>query len=296
MNRAVYGGCVARYVGRVGTWGDGIYDNDGALDRLTELVRVDAEQHDAAGLVAQIGLLAWLRPDALTHAAGDLQATLAALASSLAGLPEATRAALQSLLADPEAATTTGSRGAEVEAVSGGYSDGPKIDALLRFPGAAPAIEALGERAARCLDRALAGKGDLYELASDMAALPVIVELGQAGLWSPTLARVATWRAGFDASDRATKSERGFWRKYVRRVRRGFELLAPGQVAPAKPVAAPRRQPVLLPEFTRFLHPKFGAATLISRTGAGHFEQLELRFDSGETLKVLARFVVPIGK
>lgn len=277
----------------MGTWGDGIYDNDGALDCLGDLVRVDAEERDAAFLVAQIGLLAWLRPIAVTHADGELEARVAALGDSLAALPEATGAALRALLADPEAATT-GSRSADVGAVSGGYSDGPRIDALLRFPGAAPAVEDLGERGGRCLDLALAAKVDLYQVASAMAALAVIIELSQAGLWSPKLARVATWRAGFDAIDRATKSERGFWWKYVARVRRGFELLAPGQAAPKKPVAAPRRQPVQLPEFTRFMHPKFGAATLIARTGGGASEQLELRFDSGETLKILARFVVPI--
>ena len=36
-------------------------------------------------------------------------------------------------------------------------------------------------------------------------------------------------------------------------------------------------------------------ATGSTTTGAGASEQLELRFDSGETLKILARFVVPMG-
>src|SRR5690606_26074648 len=91
------------------------------------------------------------------------------------------------------------------------------------------------------LDRALRADVDLYELAGDLAALGVLIELTQATLWTPAPARVAGWRAGFDAIDRATKSERGFWWKYVRRVRRGFDLLAPAPPAPAAAVV--RRRP-----------------------------------------------------
>jgi hypothetical protein len=276
----------------VGTWDDGIYDNDGALDTLASLVPGEPDVGDPVRLAVEIGLIAWLRPVVLHD--GVLAARVEALLGSLAALPEDTRAALQRLLADPEAATRVRSRSAAVAKALGGYSDGPRIDALLRFPGAAAVIEEFAEGAARRLDRALAAKVDLYEVSSEMAALGVVVELKDAGLWSPTLARVASWRAGFAEIDRATTSERGFWRKYVVRVRRGFELLAPGQKLPSKPVAPPPRKPMVLPEYTRFLHPKFGAGTLVARTGAGAWEQLEIRFDDGETRKLLARFVAPI--
>ncbi len=42
----------------MGTWGDGLYDNDSALDTLGDLVGLDSEEHDVAWLVARVGLLA----------------------------------------------------------------------------------------------------------------------------------------------------------------------------------------------------------------------------------------------
>lgn len=46
----------------MGTWGDGLYDNDSALDTLAKLVRLDPGEHDVERPVARIGLLAWMNP------------------------------------------------------------------------------------------------------------------------------------------------------------------------------------------------------------------------------------------
>ncbi|MDB4993500.1 MAG: hypothetical protein JWM74_932 [Myxococcaceae bacterium] len=43
----------------------------------------------------------------------------------------------------------------------------------------------------------------------------------------------------------------------------------------------------------RFVHPKLGAAVLISRAGEGEMETLELRFEDGAVRKVRASFVTP---
>lgn len=273
----------------MGTWGDGLYDNDSALDELADLVTVDP---DAATLVTQLGLRIWLDPSGLESIFASLTARLDALADDPT-LPADTRAALALVRADPDGSTRAHARSDAVRAVLGGYADGPRIDALLRFPGAQPAIDALGERAAKRLDALLAATTDLYQIAGDLAALGVVLELAQAGLHAVPVARVARWRAGFDAIDKHTKHERGFWWKYVRRVHRGFDLLAPSTTSPPKP-AKPvvRKRPAAAPAPSvapeRWTHPKFGAATLIARSSSG--EALELRFDDGEVRKVLARF------
>ena len=132
----------------MGTWGDGLYDNDSALDTLAELVQLDSEERDVERLVAGIGVLAWMNPITSAHDAGELQGRVAALAGDLLRVPAETRTALQTLLADPDAATRDRSRTPEVRAVLGGYFDGPRLDALLRFPGAQAALSSVAERAA----------------------------------------------------------------------------------------------------------------------------------------------------
>lgn len=220
----------------MGTWGEGLYDNDSALDLLYDLVAIDDDEADAARLVARIGLLTWLNPSAWKHARDRLAPALAALAGDLARLPQETRETLDRVMTDVALVDRGSARASEVEAVLGGYSDGPRLDPLLRFPGAQPAIDDLAARATDMVDVALeAAAADLYEIAGDLAALGVLIELTQAGLHRPDPRRVARWRARFDVIDKATRSERSFWWKYIRRVRLGFDLLAPPP-APAKPI------------------------------------------------------------
>lgn len=280
----------------MGTWGDGLYDNDSALDNLSDFVGFDGDEPDPARWAARAGLYAWMDPTGFTHHVEPLREALAAREDLLPALPADAQAALSALLADPERATEASSRSPEVRAVLGGYCDGPRLDPLLRCPGAEPAIAALAEDLAGGLDALLAAKIDLYEAAGDLTALGVIIELCQAGLWRPAPARVDAWRAGFAAMDKATRSERGFWWKYVARVRRGLDLLAPPP-APSAPVRRARRpaEPAAaeVPR-ERFHHPKFGAGTLLARVGAGEGATLEIRFDDGVVRKILARFVAPL--
>lgn len=209
----------------MGTWGDGLYDNDSALDLVASLTEVGTPA-DATALVARIGLAAWLDPTAITCATEELRAAVAAHAGGIAALPPGTCEALATLLADPEGNTRDGSRSDRVRAAIGSYCDGPRIDGLLRFAGAQPVIEALGEEAAGILDRALAPSSrDLYDLAGDLAALGLVATLADSGLWRPAAERALAWCEGLAAADRRTGEERGFWDVYVRRVRQALALL-----------------------------------------------------------------------
>jgi len=209
----------------MGTWGDGLYDNDSALDLVASMTEV-GQTDDAATLVARIGLGAWLDPTAITCAADALREAVAEQQDGIAALPAGTRASLEALLADPEGCTRDGSRSEPVRAALGGYCDGPRIDPLLRFSGAQPVIEALAESAAVILDETLAPSSrNLYELAGGVAALGLVLELAHAGLWRPAHERVAAWRAGFAAADQRTVEEREFWDVYAQRVVQGLALL-----------------------------------------------------------------------
>ena len=297
LDRGLHAAGDLAYGAIMGTWGDGLYDNDSALDELADLVTIDPDERDAARLVAGIGLYAWLLPVRLTHDGGaDLPDRIAALADGVARLPADTQAALAMLLADPDAATEVRARSPEATAVIGGYSNGARIDALLRFPGAEPMVAELAARAVERLTDVVEAPNDLYEAAGGLAALGVLIELRQAGLWQPAVGQVVAWRAGFDAIDRRTRSERGFWWKYVRRVHAGFDLLAPGPVAAARPAVVRRRPAAEAPTgpVQRYSHAKFGVGVLLGRVGVGDGETLELRFADGSVRKILARFVTPV--
>lgn len=211
----------------MGTWGDGIYDNDNALDQLAELVEPFCEAAATSQLPVALGLLAWLLPSHLGTAIEHHRGQFKAVPADMAGWSDDTLAAIEALLADPEAATQErGREAAAVEAI-GGYSNGPRIEPLLRAPGGQAVLDALAARASAHLDRFLgASQITLYQLAGELAALGVLIELATAGFHRPAPARVAAWRAGFEAAYRRTPQERQFWDRYVARVHRGFDLLA----------------------------------------------------------------------
>jgi len=210
----------------MGTWGSGIYDNDNALDRLAELVEPFCETAATSQLPVGLGLLAWLLPSHLGTAIEHHRGQFKAVAADMAGWSDATLTAIEALLADPEAATHERGREAAATEAIGGYSNGPRIEPLLRAPGGQAVLDALAARAAAHLDRCLGLKLGLYELAGELAALGVLIELATAGFHRPAPARVVAWRAGFDEAYQRTPQERQFWDRYVARVHRGFDLLA----------------------------------------------------------------------
>ncbi|MDC0674603.1 hypothetical protein [Nannocystis radixulma] len=207
----------------MGTWGDGLYDNDSALDLIGDLVALPGTDVDPVELVVGIGLVAWLDPVRLKL---DKDGHVAAALELGEALPADAREVLAALAGDVKTALGRSSRSEAAYAAIGGYNDGPRFDALLRLPGGQRFIDALGEQAAEVLDGIAGDDLDLYELAGGLGALGIVVELVDAGLWRPAPARVAAWRGAFARADAATSEERGFWDDYVARVRLGFELVA----------------------------------------------------------------------
>jgi hypothetical protein len=200
------------------TRGDGLYDNDAALDTLGDLVKFPPSGGDPAELAVGVGLVAWLCPRKLVEYGEEL---LARAESRSAALPPAARDALGALHRDPRAATGSGSRSAAARAVLGDASDGPRLDALVRLPAGRGQIADLAGRAGRVLDRL---RGPMREVAGDLAALGVIIELAQANLWLRDPARLSAWRDKFDACERASTGDPSTWEARAR-VRSGFDLL-----------------------------------------------------------------------
>src|SRR5580765_1218311 len=122
----------------MGTWDDGLYDNDQALDVLPEMTEgVDLDK-SPAHLAVGIGLRLWMAPTSIQLHGDEVTSALGRHEGWLAELPDDTRAALRDIAADPKgAADRKGSRTPEDRTVLGAYNDGPRVDALFRVAGAA---------------------------------------------------------------------------------------------------------------------------------------------------------------
>lgn len=209
----------------MGTWGEGLYDNDAALDLLAELVdSVDPEQsptHLAVGL----GLKLWMLPVHVDTGADEIRRILERKQDWLTKLPAPARAELQALAANPKAMSQRpGSRSPENRAIIGGYENGPRVEALFQVEGASELLAELAERLGKVLDEALETEAGLYEVSEALAALGMLLELRAIGVRSAP-ARVERWKQAYAAADRATREERGFWDAYSARVLQALERL-----------------------------------------------------------------------
>ena len=84
----------------MGTWDDGLYDNDSALDVLGDLFASLNPTTGPAHLAGVVGLLAQMKPSALSH--GDWPSRIEA-SPHLAALPRDARDALETIAREPEA-------------------------------------------------------------------------------------------------------------------------------------------------------------------------------------------------
>jgi hypothetical protein len=205
----------------MGTWGEGLYDNDGALDELGDLFDALPLHAGAVPMATTVGLATWL--DGATS--DRFVEAVRQHADWVSTLPKEAQALLQRLVTEPEAFAGPRSRTAELTEILGGYCDGPRYDALLTLPGSARVIEGLANAAAERLDDGLRSASDLYEASSAIGCLGVLLELTGRGYWSPRRAALKEWKLNVDRLAEETPGERGFWDDYLARVRRGLRLL-----------------------------------------------------------------------
>jgi hypothetical protein len=205
----------------MGAWGDGLLDNDGALDCLADLFdAVEIEGH--AELATLVGLETWL------HAPFNISAVEDELAeaASLETLPAEVRRLLTQALSDPKAFSEGSVRSPAARGVLGTYCAGPRHDALLRLAESSAVIDQLAGGAAARLDEDLEGCSDLYEASEVLGLLAPLVELRLSGLLRPLEPhRLEQWRGGLARSSDATTEERDFWDTYVAKVRGALDLL-----------------------------------------------------------------------
>jgi hypothetical protein len=210
----------------MGTWNDALYDNDHALDVLSEMTEgVDVDK-SPAHLAVGIGLRVWMAPASVEHHGDEIRDALRRHESWLAELPEDARAALHEIASDPKGVCERrASRTPEDRVVLGTYNDGPRVDALFRVPGADAVLRDVAEKCIAHLDELTRHEdADLYEIAGDLAPLGVLLEMRVVGVRVPR-AKVKAWQAAFGRMDEATDAERAFWDKYVTRVKKGFTRL-----------------------------------------------------------------------
>lgn len=205
----------------MGTWGEGLYDNDSALDELGDLLDSLDMVASPVALATTIGLRAWLcwsATDAIVEAIETRRDWVDAR-------PSAARDLLQLVCTDERRFACGRSRPAELTEILGSYCDGPRHAALLTLPGSDAIIRGLVESAAQRLEDGLASAGDLYEASTPLAHLGVLLELHDAGYASPTLEQTASWCRSVQRLDAATEDEREFFDAYVARVEAGVARL-----------------------------------------------------------------------
>jgi hypothetical protein len=210
----------------MGTWDDGLYDNDHALDVLPEMTEGVDLDRSPAHLAVGIGLRVWMASSSLEPHSGEIRAALQRHEAWLAELPEEARKALCDIADNPKAASERrGSRTPEDRAVLGTYNEGPRIDVLFRVQGADDVIREVADKCIAHLDEVTRHEdADLYEIAGDLAPLGVLLEMRAVGVRVPR-AKIKAWQAAFRRMDESTDAERAFWDKYVARVKRGFARL-----------------------------------------------------------------------
>jgi hypothetical protein len=205
----------------MGTWGEGLYDNDGALDELGDLFDALPLHGGAVPMATTVGLATWLKAptsDRFVEAVRQHQ-------DWVSTLPKPAQELLRRLVHERDAFSTPRARSAELTEILGRYCDGPRYDALLALPGSAKVIEELGNSAAERLEDGLRSASDLYEASSAIGCLGVLLELAARGYWFPRRAALKECNLNVERLDEETTGEREFWDDYLARVRRGLRLL-----------------------------------------------------------------------
>jgi hypothetical protein len=205
----------------MGTWGEGLYDNDGALDELGDLFAQLPLHAGAVPLATTIGLATWLHAPTSEEMVEAVQQHM----DWVVTLPKRAQKLLQYLVQDPESFSGPRTRSAELTEVLGSHCAGPRYDALLTLTGSQDLINELGRGAAERLEDGLRSASDFHEAASALGCLGVVLELAAHGYWSPPREALKEWRLNVKRLDKKTSDERDLWDDYVSRVHKGLRLL-----------------------------------------------------------------------
>lgn len=201
----------------MGTWGDGLYDNDSALDLLGDMMDHIPLDESPAYLVVGIGLRIWLGGDQMEY----FTETLEAHPDWLAERPKA--AQVLDELSGRE--SLDGDRPARYRQIMGNYCSGPRVAALVEAEGADAVIATLVKPCREYLNEMAAQEDlDLYEAASEFAPLGILLELDKLRPAIPAQ-EIDAWERAFERANEITTEERGFWDGFVGRVRPAFGLL-----------------------------------------------------------------------
>ncbi len=227
----------------MGTWGEGLFDGDGALERVgsisdqlearvAELCKRPPSTKDAAELGAALGILLQISPYSFENAerAGRILAALRQQAPSFADLPPTTSALLERLAAGAgaELAERDGGRRGTLRLALGGYLDGLREPALFATAAAQALVQEVAETCAAALDRELETAEDLYEVDSmGLCGLLLLLEP-----WQLDSERVERWRdrlraiyAGMCTRYGEKGADMEFFKGYLRNAERAFQLL-----------------------------------------------------------------------
>lgn len=204
----------------MGAWGPGLWENDGALDRVADLVPSVQTAKTAEDLAARVGLALWLTPAAVGPLIEDGELSDLLQRFDLATLPAPVRARLRTLAKGSAMDVPYEPRDPELATALGEERGGAREPLLLETPHARRLRHELGENAAAALDA--------VETASLKQAFEEFAPLGLLVLLERRVdhKRAVGWRIAFDRCDGLTAEERPFWDDAVARVRPLFHAVS----------------------------------------------------------------------
>lgn len=204
----------------MGSWGTGLWENDGAVDRVADLIPRVEKAKTAEDLVARVGLTLWLAPAALGQLVDEGELVDHVKRFDLASLPAPVRARLRTLAKGSADDLPRADASPEIAAALGLSTTGEREGLFLDLPHARRLAHELSDRCAAALDT-LEG-ATLDEAFEELAPIGLIALIGE----RIDRGRVARWRLGFDHADKATTDQRAHWDEAVERVRPLFNLVS----------------------------------------------------------------------
>lgn len=204
----------------MGTWGNGLFDNEATLDVVGGLVKISPAK-ETMPLLASWGLRLWFgQADAKAFAKG-----IERKSAELIKLPKPLFQELVGLAQRPTEYARRNSRPAEHTAILGSTCDGYFVAPLFELPEVKGVIENRAEELSVILDKFFAGTPKAEALYKNkLAPLGVLLSLTRIGIFVAP-ARADAWLAGFERMVETAKDDAEFWKGFAARVRPLFGLI-----------------------------------------------------------------------